>query len=257
MTYDPGYGGQQSQYSPFGSDPGPVPDVSQPMSGFPPPMISVPPVSVPAMSVPVMSVPPTSGPPISGPPISGPPVPPPYVVPVVPVTIARPAVVSLAVTLTFVGIALAFVGTLLSHLALADLASQDLPAEMRDVMQMMSGMSTFIAAGVNLVAAAGISICAISAMRGSNGGRVTLCVLCGLFAGWKLMCGGYNLLIYSQSTMEEVLAPLGDSVRYLYGAVAADLFLMLLAITILILLLTGPANRYFSPPKVPVVSMPY
>jgi hypothetical protein len=178
-------------------------------------------------------------------------------VPVSPVTVARPAVVLLAVTLTFVGVALAFVGTLLSHLALADLAEQDVPGEMRDLMQAMSGMSTFIAAGVNLVAAAGVSICAISAMRGSNGGRVTLCVLCGLFAGWKLMCGGYNLLIYSQSTMEEVLDRLGGSVRYLYGAVAADLFLMMLAITILTLLLTGSANRYFKPVRVPVAGPPY
>lgn len=250
MTY-PGYGGQPPQYSPFGSDPSPVPDVSQPVTGFPPP-----PAGPPPMSVPVMSVPPASGPPISGPPFSSP-FPPPMAPAYQFAPVGRPTVVSLAVTLTFVGVGIAFVGTLLGHLALADLARQDTPAEVRDLMRAMSGISTFIAAGVNLVGAAGVSICAISAMRGSNGGRITLCVLCGLFAGWKLMCGGYNLLIYSQDTMDEALAQLGGAVRYLYGAVAADLFLMFLAIAILVLLLTGPANRYFSPPRVPAPAMPY
>jgi hypothetical protein len=166
-------------------------------------------------------------------------------------------VVTLAVTLTFVGIALAFVGTVLSHLAMTDLAGQDAPAEAQDAMQAVSGISTFMVAGVNLVAAAGTSICAISAMRGSNGGRITLCVLCGLFAGWKLMCGGYNIVAQSQDPVQEVLVQFGDAARFLYAAVAVDFFLMFVALGIMVLLLTGSASRYFNPPRVPVPGMPY
>lgn len=212
-----------------------------------------------AQPYPPMSGPPVPTPPVSGPPTSGPPVSPPYgPPPMIPVYQhpSRPTVVTVAVTLTFVGIALAFVGTLLSHLAMADLAAHNATAEVRETLGAVSGFSTFMLAGVNLVAAVGTSICAISVMRGSNGGRITLCVLAGLFAGWKLMCGGYEVIAQSQSPIQEVLTQFDDAARFLYAAFAVDFFLMVIALVILILLVTGTASQYFRLPRV-AAGMPY
>lgn len=212
-----------------------------------------------AQPYPPMSGPPVPTPPVSGPPTSGPPVSPPYgPPPMIPVYQhpSRPTVVTVAVTLTFVGIALAFVGTLLSHLAMADLAAHNATAEVRETLGAVSGFSTFMLAGVNLVAAVGTSICAISVMRGSNGGRITLCVLSGLFAGWKLMCGGYEVIAQSQSPIQEVLTQFDDAARFLYAAFAVDFFLMVIALVILILLVTGTASQYFRLPRV-AAGMPY
>lgn len=255
MTYEPGYGAQP--YPPFGADRSPVPDVSQPVSGFPPPAEGFAPMSVPPMSGPPVPTPPISGPPTSGPPVS-PPYGPPPMIPVYqhPGGLVRPTVVTVAVTLTFMGIALAFVGTLLSHLAMADLAAHNATAEVRETLGAVSGFSTFMLAGVNLVAAVGTSICAISVMRGSNGGRITLCLLSGLFAGWKLMCGGYEVIAQSQSPIQEVLTQFDDAARFLYAAFAVDFFLMVVALVVLILLVTGTASQYFRAPRV-AAGMPY
>jgi uncharacterized membrane protein len=169
---------------------------------------------------------------------------------------SRPTVVTVAVTLTFIGIALAFVGTLLSHLAMADLAAHNATEEVRETLGAVSGFSTFMLAGVNLVAAVGTSICAISVMRGSNGGRITLCLLSGLFAGWKLMCGGYEVIAQSQSPIQEVLTQFDDAARFLYAAFAIDFFLLVIALVILVLLVTGTASQYFRSSRV-AAGMPY
>ncbi|MGH3728772.1 MAG: hypothetical protein ACRDTU_08470 [Micromonosporaceae bacterium] len=257
MTYDPGYGNQPYGNQPPGGQPpafapdrSPVPDVSQPVSGFPP--------AAP------YGQPPMSGPPVSGPGVSGPPASPPYGGPMgYPAYPAgqvvarvdpgeRPSLVTVAVVLTFLGIGLAFLGTVLLHLFWAevlDTAGEGAPSEMTETFDSFSGALTFVAAGFNLLAGIGAAICAILAMRGSNGARITLCVLCGLFAGWKLMCGGY-WTVNVTAPAEESLRPIESALPFMYGAAAIDGVLMLVGIAIVALLLTSPSNRYFNPPKV-------
>ncbi|MGH3646958.1 MAG: hypothetical protein ACRDTM_07260 [Micromonosporaceae bacterium] len=281
MTYDPGYGqqpghGNQPPYggqpsygppgqeasSPYAADPSPVPDVSQPIGGFPPP--PGPPMSGPPMGGPPMPGPPMSGPPMSGPPISGAPASPAYGPTGLPMHPGagmatadpgpRPQTVTAAIALTFVGVALAFVGTVLTHLFVTEAfsaANTSGNAELEESLKSISSSWTFISAGINLVAAAGASICAIFSMRGSNGARITLAVLCGVFAGWKLTCGGYWAATTAAAKSEDT-AVIEDAMPFLWGAVGIDFVLLLVALGILTLLLVGPSNRFFSPPKMPV-----
>lgn len=257
----PGYGQPEEPSSPFAADPSPVPDVSQPISGFPPPP------GPPPMSGPPMGGPPMSGPPMSGPPISGAPASPAYGptgLPAYPGAAGapaadpgpRPTTVTAAVALTFAGVALAFVGTVLTHLFVTEAfaaANTSNNAELEESLKSVSSTWTFVSAGLNLVAAAGVSICAIISMRGSNGARITLSVLCGLFAGWKLTCGGYWAAT-SFAAKPEDTEVIGSAMPFLWGAVAIDMLLMFIAIAILALLLVGPSQRFFSPPK---AQMPY
>ncbi|MGH3736934.1 MAG: hypothetical protein ACRDT6_15185 [Micromonosporaceae bacterium] len=244
----PGYGQDQQASSPFASDPSPVPDVSQPISGFPPP------------PGPPMSGPPMSGPPMSGPPMSGPPMPPP--ISGAPASPAygppggapadrgpRPATVNAAVGLTFVGVALAFVGTVLSHLFISELTSLGADSSAAEDLKNIGKGWTLIGAGANLIAAAGASVCAVLSLRGSNGARITLAVLCGLFAGWKLTCGGWSAITLTGDSSD--YEAIGDAMPFWYGAIAIDLVLLVVAIVILSLLLVGSSNRWFSPPRTP------
>ncbi|MGH3658405.1 MAG: hypothetical protein ACRDUA_17260 [Micromonosporaceae bacterium] len=189
------------------------------------------------------------------PPLAPPPLAPPYplyptaAVPQAAPTAPRPRPVSvvLAVTLTFSGIVLAFLGVLLGYLANADVVS---PAGQANAAMMSSAIGALLAAGFNLMAGSGAAVCAVFAMRGSNGARITLCVLTGVFAAWKLACGGIGLL--GLSLMNNSAAPPpGYSIGLGYAASAIDLVLMLLAIGILVLLLIGTSHRYFSPPTQP------
>jgi hypothetical protein len=223
MTYDPGYGNQ-----PPYSDRSPVPDVSQPYGGPPGygPPVQVSPPAYPGHANVVQAADP------------GP----------------RPSTVTAAVALVFVGVGLAFIGTVLNHLywteAFKQLSSGS--AEVADTLNTFTGAMTFIGAGVNLLAAAGASICAIIAMKGSNGARITLCVLCGLFAGWKLMCGGYSLVTSTTGQVAaEMRKEVGDAIYLLYAALGVDFVLMVVAIGIVALLMVGVSNRFFNPPKVP------
>jgi hypothetical protein len=166
----------------------------------------------------------------------------------------RPSTVTTAMALVFVGVGLAFIGTVLSHLfwteAFDKLSGGS--SEVAETTKTFTGVMTFVGAGINLIAAAGASICAIVAMRGSNGARITLSVLCGVFAGWKLMCGGYSLVTsVSGDAADELRDKLGDSMFLLYGAVGVDFVLMVIALGIIALLMLGASNRFFNPPKVP------
>ncbi len=125
-------------------------------------------------------------------------------------------------------------------------------SEIAETTKTVAGVMTFVGAGVNLIAAAGASICAILALRGSNGARITLCVLAGVFAGWKLMCGGYSLITsINGDSAKELRDKVGDAMYLLYAAVGIDVVLMVLAIGIIALLLVGVSNRFFNPARVP------
>lgn len=150
----------------------------------------------------------------------------------------RPPQVTLAVALTFAGIGVAFLGVLLFFLAGVDTTGSDSNRVIRQLATM-----TFLIGGVNLMASAGAAVAAVLTLRGANPARITLCVLCGLFAGWKLMCGGIGLTGVVGRASYQGHIGLG------IAAYALDLVLMLLALTILTLLLLGPAHQYFSKPR--------
>lgn len=158
----------------------------------------------------------------------------------------RPTTVTAAVALTFAGAALAFISTVLFFLFSDGWMAAEALDTADDVS--VSGATTFIAAGINLVGAAGASACAIFATRGLNGARIMLCVLSCVFAVWKLSCGGFWGLAAVGAGMDEDPAIAGAA-AYLYGAVAIDFVLMLLAIAIFVLLLVGQSNRFFNPPR--------
>jgi len=242
MTYDPGYGGQPGGQQ-FQFYDNPVPDVTQPFGGYGPPSSPAQPTSPgygTGYGSPAQVSPPAypGGGNVGRAADRGP----------------RPSTVTIAVGLVFVGVGLAFIGTVLSHLfwteAFHKLSGES--SEIAETTKTVAGVMTFVGAGVNLIAAAGASICAILALRGSNGARITLCVLAGVFAGWKLMCGGYSLITsINGDSAKELRDKVGDAMYLLYAAVGIDVVLMVLAIGIIALLLVGVSNRFFNPARVP------
>ncbi|MGH3646959.1 MAG: hypothetical protein ACRDTM_07265, partial [Micromonosporaceae bacterium] len=153
----------------------------------------------------------------------------------------RPPQVTLAVMLTFVGIGIAFLGVLLLFLGGIDASPGASTGGDRQARQAAAG--AFILGGVNLMVATGTAVAAVFTLRGANPARVVLCVLCGLFAGWKLTCGGVGLV--GRFTGNAGAGNFGMGV----AAYALDLVLMVLALVIITLLLLGPSHQYFSRPR--------
>ncbi len=150
----------------------------------------------------------------------------------------RPPQVTVAVALTFVGIGIAFAGVLLLFLSGIDAAAPGGAAQTRRA----ATVAIVLAAG-NLLTGLGAAVAATFTLRGSNAARIVLCALCALFATWKLTCGGLGLVnLYG-----------GDAEISHYGlaitAYSLDLVLMVLALAIFALLLTGPSHRYVTTPQ--------
>jgi len=131
------------------------------------------------------------------------------------------------------------------------LGDPDFVEDVRALYDIYSGYGIFIPLGFTTLAAAGAAIAAIFALRGSNGGRVTLCILMGLFAAWKL-CSGTGTFFYGAALDQLVDEPEVRATGFdfptalMYGQATVDLLLMALAIMIMVMLLVGSANRYFS-----------
>jgi hypothetical protein len=218
MTYDPGYGGQPGgqQFQFYDNPPAPP----------------APPEPVPAY-LPAPPAYPGAGN-LTGQHDPGP----------------RPQTVTIAVVLTFAGIGLAFVAILMGYLAASDLhpVTADNPLvddRVRANSTATDLLSIMISVVGNLTAGAGAGVCAVFALRGSNGARIALAVLCGVFSVWKLACGGFGLLGVRMASQLEVP---GYRAGFGYAAAGLDLVLMLLAITIALLLLVGPSNQFFAKP---------
>ncbi|MGH3715134.1 MAG: hypothetical protein ACRDT4_16975 [Micromonosporaceae bacterium] len=155
----------------------------------------------------------------------------------------RPVTVTVAVALTFAGIAVAFVGVVLFYLALLDTAAASTSES--DTNATGAAVVAFLFGGANLFVAAGIAVPAVFTLRGSNAARIVLCVLCGVCAGWKLMCGGIGLAGISTATSD--LADYGMGV----AAYSLDLVLLLVALTVLTLLLPASHSYFAKPRKLP------
>ncbi|MGH3740764.1 MAG: proline-rich domain-containing protein [Micromonosporaceae bacterium] len=175
--------------------------------------------------------------------------------------VARPGSVTAAVMMTLAGVALAFVGTLLTYLFFEGIFNElnriagesgdaQLNRDLKEITDIYSQLGVLLGAGGNLIAGAAAAACAVMTLRGFNGARISLAVLTGCFAGWKLFCGGswlFGAISMQESLRQEGITEAQFDTPYelLYGAVAIDFLLMVLAVVVMILLLTSAAGRYF------------
>ena len=168
----------------------------------------------------------------------------------------RPGVVSAGLRLAYAGVVVSGLETLAG--AVYSLTNRD-----RLAARMMTGesapdtirfMSTFVTVGtvvnaiVWLLAAAGTVTCIIIAARGRNPARIVLICLMGLFA-LQHLCGFAGDLVASGLTgSADQSSPFSlASAQAVWWQVALRGLLGVLAATVLVLLLLGPANRYYSP----------
>lgn len=252
MTYDPRYGQPYGQ--PDNGWPTPAPgSPAYPVSGFP----GADPVSAMPASPPPLGYPggPPAGPP--GGPVAK------QVVPRPP----RPMIVFAATVLTLVGAAVAFADVFVSYFMItssrdslrewseqAGQSTADIES-MTEFFNLVGGVTTIVSGVIYLLAAGGVIACAVLALRGSNGARITQVVLVGVYGVSIFCCRGYGIaqfwafgsVLNSPEYQSNGRAPLELPMGLVWTSTALNTVLFLLSATIFVLLLLPAANQYFSP----------
>jgi len=159
----------------------------------------------------------------------------------------RPVPVTVASVLTFVGIPLAFVSTLLRWKGL-DAMTDYLVGDMADDYPSVvweakaeNARDAVVFFLVDLAAGVGAAVSAIFVLRGAIAARVTLCVLAGLFVACRLALMAIHELWFAH------IAGDSDLIGLIWGLAAVDLLLVGLAVGILVCLLLRSASEYFRP----------
>jgi hypothetical protein len=168
----------------------------------------------------------------------------------------RPGVVNIAVMLTYVGVLLGGLQVLagalvsweerrsLSGLTGTGLSGNGSLSESQLQTTIMIGI--IISVVVNwLVPGAGAVVTAVLTARGANAARIVLASLMGLFALVNLcqVTGGAAVIGLGTRLVPGALVPAG----WVWADLLLSLVKFALAVTIGVLLLVPPANRYFSP----------
>ncbi|HET6213811.1 MAG TPA: hypothetical protein VFE14_13185 [Micromonosporaceae bacterium] len=172
----------------------------------------------------------------------------------------KPVVVTVAVALTYLGVLVSGLKAA-GELAMTLAYRTDIVALLQEQQRFQRNdnngmdMQTFLNAYVTgipvvlLVAwlAGGVAavICANRATRGSNGARITLAVLAGVFALGSVCAGVFTPVSVLSGHRSSSTANIGT--LWTLFSIVLGLVLAAVAVTILILLLVPPARRYFSP----------
>jgi hypothetical protein len=172
---------------------------------------------------------------------------------------ARPTVVMTAVVLTYVGVALSGLKAA-AELAMTLNYRDDIVRLMREQGQFSGNDSgfdrqTFLNAYITaipvaflmiwLLAGAGAVICAMRSARGSNGARLTLAVLSGLFVIGALCMGFFTTMSVLSNHENSSVRNLG--VAWTLASIGGGVVLAGIALTVLVLLFVPKARRYFTP----------
>lgn len=169
--------------------------------------------------------------------------------------------------MTLIGAAVSFADVFLSYFMVTELrdsvrkmseqAGDDAMQiqEMTDFFNTVGGATAIVSGVIYVAAAAGVIICAVLALRGSNAARITQVVLVGVYAGGVFCCRGYGIaqiwvfdsLLNDPQYQIDGQPPIELPMGLVWASTALNVVLCLLSAAIFILLLLPAVNRYYSP----------
>lgn len=171
----------------------------------------------------------------------------------------RPTVVMAAAVLTYVGVALSGLKAA-AELAMTLTYRDDIVRLMQEQRQFSGNngrfdMQTFLNAYITAIPVAflmiwllggvGAVICAMRSARGSNGARITLAALSGLFVVGALCMGFFTTLSVLSNHEKSSVRNIG--IAWTVASIGGGVILAGIALTVLILLFVPKARRYFTP----------